>query len=105
MLLENFSNVNKLFLKNAVDCDKINGRLTVRTRNASDEIRLLGRGCTKSLKKLMNELKIPQELRDVIPVAADDDGVVWIYGIGVAERVAVDQNTKKAIEFITHNKL
>lgn len=105
LLLENFSNVNKLFLKNAVDCDKINGRLTVRTRNASDEIRLLGRGCTKSLKKLMNELKIPQELRDVIPVAADDDGVVWLYGIGVAERVAVDQNTKKAIEFITHNKL
>lgn len=98
------SNVNNLFLKNAVDCDKINGKLTIRTREPSDKIRLSGRNCTKSLKKLMNELKIPEELRDVIPVAADDDGVVWVYGVGADERVAVDKNTNKAIEFITNNK-
>ena len=104
ILLENFSNVNKLFLKNAIDCDKIVGSLVVRTRAASDEIRLAGRRCTKSLKKLMNELKIPQELRDVIPVAADDNGVLWIYGVGVAERAMINKNTKKAIEFITNNK-
>ena len=104
ILLENFSNVNKLFLKNAIDCDKIVGGLVVRTRAASDEIRLAGRRCTKSLKKLMNELKIPQELRDVIPVAADDNGVLWIYGVGVAERAMINKNTKKAIEFITNNK-
>ncbi len=103
MLMEDFSKVNKLFLNNAVDCDKISGELTLRTRKPSDEIRLNGRGCTKSLKKLMNELKIPEELRDIIPVAADDKGVVWIYGIGVAERAAIDKNTKKAIEF-TANK-
>ena len=102
--VKNSSNVNNLFLKNAVDCDKINGKLTVRTREPFDKIRLLGRNCTKSLKKLMNELKIPEELRDVIPVAADDDGVVWVYGVGVDERVAVDKNTNKAIEFITNNK-
>ncbi len=104
ILLENFSNVNKLFLKNAIDCDKIVGSLVVRTRTASDEIRLAGRRCTKSLKKLMNELKIPPELRDVIPVAADDMGILWIYGVGVAERVMISKNTKRAIEFITHNK-
>ena len=91
-------------MKNAIDCDKINGKLTVRTREPSDKIRLLGRGCTKTLKKLMNELKISEELRDVIPVAADNLGVVWVYGIGVDERVAVDKSTKKAIEFITNNK-
>ena len=102
--LENFSNVNNLFLKNAVDYDKIDGSIVIRERRASDEIRLNGRGCTKSLKKLMNELKIPEELRNRLPVAADNSGVVWLYGIGVAERAAVNKNTKKAIEFITHNK-
>ena len=102
--VKNSSNVNNLFLKNAVDCDKINGKLTIRTREPSDKIRLSGRNCTKSLKKLMNELKIPEELRDVIPVAADDDGIVWVYGVGADERVAVDKNTNKAIEFITNNK-
>ena len=104
LLIEDFSNINKKFLNNMVDCGKIKGGLEVRTRQIFDEIRLSGRGCTKSLKKLMNEKKIPNELRDVIPVAADDDGVVWIYGIGVAERAAVDKNTKKAIEFIANNK-
>ena len=58
----------------------------------------------KTVLKLMNELKIPQELRDVIPVAADDNGVLWIYGVGVAERAMINKNTKKAIEFITNNK-
>lgn len=104
VILKNFTNVNNLFLKNSVDCDKINGKLTVRTRASSDKIRLKGRNCTKSLKKLMNELKIPEQLRDVIPVAADDDGVVWIFGVGVDERVSVCENTKKAIEFIVDNK-
>ena len=104
LYLESFSNVNKMFLKNAVDCDKINGTVTFRTRMPSDEIRLNGRGCTKSLKKLMNELKIPEELRDAVPVAVDSNGVIWIYGVGVAERVAIDKNTKKVIEFITNNK-
>ena len=102
IFLENFPDVNSLFLKNAVDCDKINGKLDIRTRTACDEIRLNGRGCTKSLKKLMNEMKIPTELRDVIPVAADDDGVVWVYSVGVSERVAVTKSTKKVIEFITN---
>lgn len=104
LLIEDFSNINKKFLNTMVDCGKIKGKLEIRTRETFDEIRLNGRGCTKSLKKLMNEMKIPNELRDVIPVAADDDGVVWIYGIGVAERAAVDKNTKKAIEFIANNK-
>ena len=65
----------------------------------SDEIRLVGRNCTKTLKKLFNELQIPQELRDSLPVAADEGGVVWIYGVGVSERVAVDQNSLNLVEF------
>ncbi len=91
--------VNNLFLKNTIDCDKINGSLVLRTRLPSDEIRLSGRNCTKSLKKLFNELKIAAELREIIPVAADNSGVVWIYGVGVSERVAVDENTTNTIEF------
>ncbi len=104
IIIEKFTNVNNLFLKNAIDCDKINGKLIVRTREPSDKIRLSGRGCTKSLKKLMNEIGMPEELRDIIPVAADESGVVWVYSVGVDERVAVNKNTNKAIEFITHNK-
>ncbi len=94
-----FDNVYNLLLKNTVDCDKIKGHLTVRTRQEGDNIRLAQRGCTKSLKKLMNELKLPLAERDILPVAVDDEGVVWIYSVGVAERVLPDENTKKTVTF------
>ena len=71
------------------------GKYVLRTRLAGDSIRLAGRGCTKSLKKLMNELSVPKELRDSIPVIADEAGVIWIYGIGVAQRCAVTKNSNE----------
>lgn len=92
--IENQQNVNSLLLKNAMDCDKIVGDVQIRTRKQGDEISLVGRGVTKSLKKLFNEEKIPQGLRDFIPVISDSVGVVWVYGIGASRRVAVSDKTK-----------
>ena len=43
----------------------------------------------------MNELSVPKELRDSIPVIADEAGVIWIYGIGVAQRCAVTKNSNE----------
>ena len=93
--------INNLLLKNSADCDTIVGELTIRTRLEGDSIRLRGRNCTKSLKKLFSELKIPKEERDLIPVAADNEGIVWIYGVGVSQRNAVSSNTKRVAEFKT----
>lgn len=86
--------INNLLLNNSLDCDKIIGKSVIRTRQAGDSIRLAGRGCTKSLKKLMNECCVPTELRDSLPVIADESGVIWIYGIGVAQRCAVTKNSR-----------
>ncbi len=91
--------INKLLLKNAIDCDKIADVFTIRTRLPEDTLRQKGRNVTKNLRKLYNECKIPTDVRDVLPVAADKDGVVWVCGIGVAERVCVDKNTKKVLVF------
>ncbi len=94
---DNTKNVNNLLLKNSIDCDKIIGKSVLRTRLSGDSIRLKNRGCTKSLNKIYNESKIPAEERDKLPVIADDKGVIWIYGIGVAHRCAVDKNTKRVL--------
>ncbi len=93
--------VNNLLLKNIIDCDTIVGNLEIRTRLEGDSVRLNDRNCTKSLKKLFSELKIPTEERNNIPVAADEKGIVWIYGVGVASRNAVSNKTKKIAEFKT----
>ena len=94
-LLESFENVNNLLLNNAFDCGKIEGDVTVRTRLSGDSIRARNRGCTKTLTRIMSENKVPVELRDKIPVISDDKGVIWVYGIGVAQRVAIGPKTKE----------
>jgi len=101
MTAENFKkelNVNNLLLKNALDCDKIVGKSVVRTRTAGDSIRIKNRGCTKTLKKLYTECHVPENVRDTLPVIADDKGVVWIHGIGVAHRAAVTENSEHILK-------
>ena len=91
---EKAQKINNLLLNNSIDCDKIIGKLEIRSRKSGDSIRLANRGCTKPLTKLYNEYNIPLNLRDTLPVISDDKGVVWIHGIGVAERCAVKDKTK-----------
>lgn len=89
--------INNLLLNSAIDCDKIIGNPMIRTRAPGDEIKLAGRKVTKSLKKIYNEFAVPQEDRESLPVVCDESGVIYISGIGVAERCAVSEKTEKAI--------
>lgn len=85
--------VNKKFTENDFDCDKIQGRLFLRNRRNGDSYKRLGRNFTSSLKKLMNE-KYPSHERDLIPVIADESGIIWVEGFGIADRVRTDASTK-----------
>lgn len=91
--------INKLLLKNAVDYDKIIGEPFIRVRAEGDKIKLSGCGFTKSLRKVYNEKKIAPELRDILPVAADDEGIIWVKDIGVSERVAISDKTERVLVF------
>lgn len=88
--------IHPKLLKNIIDYDNIIGTACFRPRREGDSIRLAGRGCTKTLKKLMNEQGIVPTQRAFVPVLADEQGVIWVYGSGCAERVALSQNTKRA---------
>lgn len=79
------------------DYDKIIGKVTIRPRQAGDCIKPAGRHCSKSLKKLFNELKIPQELRNSVAVVTDECSVIGVVGYCVDERVKVDVNTKNIL--------
>jgi tRNA(Ile)-lysidine synthase len=50
----------------------------IRLRRPGDTIKPAGRQVTKSLKKFMNELKIPPELRQKIPLVACGNDVIWM---------------------------
>lgn len=93
--------INNLLLKNSLDCDKIVGQLVTRVRMPEDKMRIYNRKGTKSLKKIYNEYRIPPQQRKNLPVIADDEGIVWICGVGVAERCAVTENTKRILRIET----
>ena len=88
---QNVSNYNYKYI---IDCDKINGKAFFRAREQGDKIRLKGRGCTKTLKKLFNELAIAPEKRDYVVILADECGVILVPGVGVESRVAVSSETE-----------
>ncbi len=93
-----FREFTEKHLKNYIDCDKIKGKLFARQRKDGDEVLLYKRGCTKSLKKLFNEAKIPLFERFKKIIICDDVGIVWVEDFGVCERCYVDENTKHICE-------
>lgn len=84
--------INGKFTENCFDCDKIQGELFLRNRRDGDSYRRLNRDFTSSLKKLMHS-EYPAEERDLIPVIADEAGIIWVQGFGIADRVRTDENT------------
>lgn len=94
----NLQFISKYDLEYYLDCDKIYGKVIIRSREEGDKITLASRKCTKSLKKLFNELAIPPENRNSVAVFADDEGVILVEGAGVDQRVTVDKSTKNILK-------
>ncbi len=66
--------------------DSICGDIVFGGRHRGDKIRLPGRNCTKTLKKLFNEEKLNGLLSDPVMVFRDDIGVLGVSGFGIDER-------------------
>ncbi len=96
---------NSLLLNNAVDYGKICGKLNLRGRLPQDKISLLGRNCTKTLKKLFNETKTDEYLRERLFVLSDDNGVLWVQGFGIDRRVAVTEDTDTVLIIDVSNSM
>lgn len=78
------------------------GRPVLRCRQEGDTIRLSGG--TKSLKKLFIDRKVPAQMRNRIPVLADDRGVLAVYGIGPNLDRTDEDMTRYYMRFETINK-
>ena len=78
------------------------GQMIVRCRQSGDEICLSGG--TKSLKKLFIDRKIPAHERLQIPVIADSEGVLGVYGIGADHSRRAMELPAVQIEFINSSE-
>jgi tRNA(Ile)-lysidine synthase len=81
-----------------LDADKIRGWLVLRRRRPGErfEPRGLG-GRHKSLHEFMIEEKIPRDIRDLLPILADEEKVLWVSGHRVDERANVTDQTNRGI--------
>lgn len=93
--VQNSEKINNCPLKNVLDYDRIEAEFAVRSRLPGDSLRLPGRGITKSLKKLSQEAGISPRRRDRLVVLCDREGVLWLEGFGVHERVAVSRESRR----------
>lgn len=66
-----------------IDLSKIKGELKFTSRKDGDRIYLRKRKLTKSLRKLFNEMKIPEDKRNSLAVLRDGDKVVWVESAGI----------------------
>ncbi len=77
-----------------VSSEKIKGDIKARSRKIGDKFRPLGRGVSKSLKKLFNEEGVPLDLREKIPVFEDENGIIGVAFFGADERVKFEGSEK-----------
>lgn len=88
-------NIYKKSMNFSLDSAKILGALYARERRAGDKIKM--GGMSKSIKKLMCDRKIPQELRPRIPVICDDSGIIAVPFIGACDACTARKGTDSPI--------
>ena len=93
-----FENVNKKFANSCLDYDKIKGVIVLRKRGAGDRIRLVNRDFSSDVRVLMKQA-FPVHKRSSAVLLADDEGVVLVEKYGAADRVRIDESTKRILVF------
>lgn len=81
------------------DYDKINGALSVRTRQSGDYF-ILRDGGRKTVKRYMIDEKIPKEERDQILLLADGSHVLWMIGYRISEYYKITERTKNVLQAV-----
>jgi len=92
---------NSVDLKSGLfaDLDKIPKTAVIRTKKDGDKFTKFGGG-TKLLSDYFTDKKIPLRIRDNLPVLADGNQILVIFGVAVSENVKVDEQTKTILRFI-----
>jgi tRNA(Ile)-lysidine synthase len=78
-----------------LDMDGIKGRLIARNWRRGDRFIPLGMRNEKKLQDIFVDKKIPREERRRIPIICDEEGIVWVVGVGISERVKVREGTRR----------
>ncbi len=81
-----------------LDAEAVRPPLIIRSRQRGDRIDPLGmQGRHRKLQDIFTDRKVPLSERDRIPVIADSEGIVWVPGCALSERVRVHAETSRIL--------
>lgn len=87
------------------DYDIIKGNLFVRARKSGDSIVIDKAGKRQKLKSYFVNEKIPSADRNLIPLIADDEQIIWILGYRMSSAYQVSEKTRQILEIkVTEGK-
>lgn len=86
---EKLKKIYKIVLTNTLNYDMITTSIFIRSRLPGDRLHPAGRGVGKSLKKLYNEARIPEQRRRELPILCDAQGILLVPGVAADQRVRV----------------
>jgi len=83
----------------AIDLDRLQGNvLTVRAPIGGDRFEPLGLGGhSRPLNDFFRGRNVPREERRNVPIVCDNDGIVWVVGHRIAERVKRTEGTQRLL--------
>ena len=87
-------------LKNMLDYDKIHGKLVLHGRKPGLYFRPVGAAHTISIKKWLQQEPLSQ--RNHKHFLSDDDGLLWVQGLGTAARAAVSPQSEHILFLHVH---
>jgi tRNA(Ile)-lysidine synthetase-like protein len=80
------------------DYDKISLPLEIRTRRPGDRFCPSGMGGkSKKLQDYFVDQKVPRRKRDIVPVLASKEDVIWVVGMRTDERFLTGAETKRVL--------
>ena len=86
-----------LGFKSCFDYDKIKVDTYFRTRISGDKLFLEKRNLSKSLKKFLVEKKVPTQIKNILPVIANGNEILWVCGMYTSNKIKVDKSTKRIL--------
>ena len=87
-----------------VSVDALKFPLVLRTRKNGDIIQPFSHKSTIKLKDYFIEKKIPEHMRDDIPLLCDGKEILWAVGVGLSEKLRAELNSKEKCTIIKYIK-
>lgn len=89
-----------------IDWQAIAPPLLVRSVKPGDRFRPLGMSGSKKISDFLIDAKVPEPVRDEVALVCDTEGIVWIAGHQIDDRVKLTRKTRKvlSLEFSRKNQ-